>query len=132
MFYEDYDVMDGKTIRVFANRENIDLVECDEGNLAEADDEIVVEKRFSQVNDISVGDIIQIAGNEFKVTGIGTSPDYNALSRRCQIQLSTARCLEQYSLQRVHMINFMQQARVLRQRHIFMRSDLRARPHVMM
>lgn len=79
MFYEDYDVMDGKTIRVFANRENIDLVECDEGNLAEADDEIVVEKRFSQVNDISVGDIIQIAGNEFKVTGIGTSPDYNAL-----------------------------------------------------
>lgn len=79
MFYEDYDVMDSKTIRVFANRENIDLVECDEGNLAEADDEIVVEKRFSQVNDISVGDTIQIAGNEFKVTGIGTSPDYNAL-----------------------------------------------------
>lgn len=79
MFYEDYEVMDGKTLRVFANRENIDLVECDEGNLAEADDEIVVEKRFSQVNDISVGDIIQIAGNEFKVTGIGISPDYNAL-----------------------------------------------------
>lgn len=79
MFYEDYDVMDGKTIRVFANRENIDLVECDEGSLAEADDEIVVEKRFSQVNDISVGDTIQIAGNKFKVTGIGTSPDYNAL-----------------------------------------------------
>lgn len=79
MFYEDYEVMDGKTLRVFANRENIDLVECDEGNPAEADDEIVVEKRFSQVNGISVGDIIQIAGNEFKVTGIGTSPDYNAL-----------------------------------------------------
>ena len=79
MFYEDYDVMGGKTLRVFANRENIDLVECDEGRLAENDDEIVVEKRFSQVNDVSVGDTIQIAGNDFKVTGIGTSPDYNAL-----------------------------------------------------
>lgn len=79
MFYEDYEVMDGKTLRVFANRENIDLVECDEGNLAEADDEIVVEKRFSQVNEVSIGDTIQIAGNDFKVTGIGTSPDYNAL-----------------------------------------------------
>lgn len=79
MFYEDYDVMDGKTLRVFTNRKNIDLVECDEGRLAEADDEIVVEKRFSQVNDVSVGDTIQIAGNDFKVTGIGTSPDYNAL-----------------------------------------------------
>lgn len=79
MFYEDYDVMDGKTLRVFANRKNIDLVECDEGRLAESDDEIVVEKRFSQVNDVSVGDTIQIAGNDFKVTGIGTSPDYNAL-----------------------------------------------------
>lgn len=71
--------MDGKTLRVFTNRKNIDLVECDEGRLAEADDEIVVEKRFSQVNDVSVGDTIQIAGNDFKVTGIGTSPDYNAL-----------------------------------------------------
>ena len=79
MFYEDYDVMDGKTLRVFTNRKNIDFVECDEGRLAEADDEIVVEKRFSQVNDVSVGDTIQIAGNDFKVTGIGTSPDYNAL-----------------------------------------------------
>ena len=79
MFYEDYDVMDGKTLRVFANRKNIDLVECDEGRLAENDDEIVVEKKFSQVNEVSVGDTIQIAGNDFKVTGIGTSPDYNAL-----------------------------------------------------
>lgn len=79
MFYEDYDVMDGKTLRVFTNRKNIDLEECDEGRLAEADDEIVVEKRFSQVNDVSVGDTIQIAGNDFKVTGIGTSPDYNAI-----------------------------------------------------
>ena len=79
MFYEDYDVVDGKTLRVFANRKNIDLVECDEGRLAENDDEIVVEKRFSQVNEVSVGDTIQIAGNDFKVTGIGTSPDYNAL-----------------------------------------------------
>ena len=79
MFYEDYDVMDGKTLRVFTNRKNIDLVECDEGRLAENDDEIVVEKRFSQVNEVSVGDTIQIAGNDFKVTGIGTSPDYNAL-----------------------------------------------------
>lgn len=79
MFYEDYDVMDGKTLRVFSNRKNIDLVECDEGRLAENDDEIVVEKRFSQVNEVSIGDTIQIAGNDFKVTGIGTSPDYNAL-----------------------------------------------------
>ncbi|MFR5028018.1 MAG: hypothetical protein ACLTDF_03895 [Coprococcus sp.] len=85
MFYEDYDVMDGKTLRVFTNRKNIDLVECDEGRLAEADDEIVVEKRFSQVNDVSVGDTIQIAGNDFKVTGIGTSLITMLFSRRCQI-----------------------------------------------
>ena len=85
MFYEDYDVMDGKTLRVFTNRKNIDLVECDEGRLAEADDEIVVEKRFSQVNDVSVGDTIQIAGNDFKVTGIGTSPDYNALFKEMSV-----------------------------------------------
>ncbi len=84
MFYEDYTITQGdsdqaKVVRVFANRENIDLVACDEGRTPQADDEIVVEKRFCEVNDIHTGDTIEIAGHTFTVTGIGTSPDYNAL-----------------------------------------------------
>lgn len=79
MFYEDYTVDSGKVVRVFANRERIDLAECDEGRLAEAENEIAVEKRFSEENGIQVGDTITLADHAFTVTGIVTSPDYNAL-----------------------------------------------------
>ena len=79
MFYEDYTIENDRVVRVFANRKAIDLVECDEGRLAENEDEIVVEKRYSEENDIKPGDIVTIAGHDFTVTGIGTSPDYNGL-----------------------------------------------------
>lgn len=79
MFYEDYTVDSGKVVRVFANRERIDLAECDEGRLAEAENEIAVEKRFSEENGIQVGDTLTLADHAFTVTGIVTSPDYNAL-----------------------------------------------------
>lgn len=78
MFYDDYTVQSDKIVRVFANRKKIDLVECDKGRLAKKADEIVVEKRYSEENDIQLNDTIMIAGHTFTVTGIGTSPDYNA------------------------------------------------------
>ena len=79
MFYEDYNIDEEKVLRVFARRNFIDLVECDEGRLAENVDEIVVEKRYSEENRIQIGDVITIADHTFTVTGIGTSPDYNGM-----------------------------------------------------
>lgn len=78
MFYEDYAISEGKIVRVFANRRQINLAECDTGRLAQTADEIAVEKRFSEVNGIQAGDTLTIAGHVFTVTGIVTSPDYNA------------------------------------------------------
>ncbi len=77
MFYEDYAVDQGQIVRVFANRRQIDLIECDTGHVAEADDEVVVEKRFAEENQIQTGDSLTIAGHTFTITGIGTTPDYN-------------------------------------------------------
>ena len=78
MFYEDYAIGEGKVVRVFANRRQINLAECDTGRLAQTADEIAVEKRFSEVNGIQAGDTLTIADHVFTVTGIVTSPDYNA------------------------------------------------------
>lgn len=78
MFYEDYTIGDGEVVRVFANREQIDLAECDTGRFAQNADEIAVEKRFSVENGIQTGDTLTIADRTFTVTGIATSPDYNA------------------------------------------------------
>ena len=74
----DLTLDDGSVIRVFENRQLIDTVVLDCGTAAQAADEIVLEKRYCEEHDISVGDIIYTCGMELKVTGIGSSVDYDA------------------------------------------------------
>ena len=52
-FYIDVKLDNGDTLRVFQNRENINLIELDEGQLASTNNEIVIEKRYSEENNIS-------------------------------------------------------------------------------
>lgn len=75
-----YDMIldDGSVIRVFKNRELIDTLTIDEGRLASGENEIVLEKRYCEVHDISVGSVLSIGGEEFIVTGIGSTVDYDA------------------------------------------------------
>lgn len=77
MFFMDYSYKDSKTLRVFANREQINTVALKEGTLPVAEDEIVIERRFAEVNEIIPGDKIDLGGRSFMVSGIGTVPDYD-------------------------------------------------------
>lgn len=77
MFFMDYSYEDSKTLRVFANREQINTVALKEGTLPVAEDEIVIERRFAEVNEIVPGDRIELGGRSFTVSGIGTVPDYD-------------------------------------------------------
>ena len=77
-FYYDVRSEDNSIIRVFRNRKMIDLIECDEGRLAEKPGEAVLEKRFCEVNGFSVGDSINLGGESCIITGIGTVPDYES------------------------------------------------------
>lgn len=47
-FYLDYEVEDESTIRVFQNREKINLIEVVEGRSAEAELEVVLERRYAE------------------------------------------------------------------------------------
>ena len=76
--YLDFSQGKKGTLRVFKNRENIDLVELDDGNLAKKAGEVVLEKRYCEENEIHVGDKIKIAGTSYQVVGIGSTPDYDA------------------------------------------------------
>lgn len=78
MFSFDVDTDGGSVLRIFKVREKIDLIDADEGTLPRGSGEIFLEKRYCEEHDISVGDTVDIGGNEFKVTGIGTAPDYDA------------------------------------------------------
>ncbi len=73
---------DDSVLRVFKNREKVDLVTLDRGQQAESDNEIVLEKRYCEEHEINVDDTVKLAGKAFTVTGIGSSVDYDAPLRK--------------------------------------------------
>jgi len=87
----DIDMEDGSVLRIFKNREKIDRVVLDvygvnnkisrygtDPRPAETANEVVLEKRYCEEHDISVGDSIKIGKEDYLVTGIGSSVDYDA------------------------------------------------------
>lgn len=79
-FYLDYSMEDDSILRVFSERNDIDLPQADFGKLPQKTGEIFLEKRFCEEHGISVNDEISVGGHRFVVCGIGTSPDYETPS----------------------------------------------------
>lgn len=77
-FYLDFAMEDESTLRVFANREEIDLYVAVEGRMAETDHEVALERRYCDEHDIRIGDTVIIDGRPLQVVGIGCTPDYDA------------------------------------------------------
>lgn len=80
-FSFDVDLEDGSVLRIFKNRENIDIVSVEQGVPAKKIGEICLEKRYCEENNISVGDTVKIGGNTLTVTGIGSALDYDATTK---------------------------------------------------
>jgi len=78
MFSFDAESVNGSVLRVFKNRENINLIMLDSGRLAGSINEAVIEKNYAAVNDIKTGDTISVSGTDITITGIGSVPDYDA------------------------------------------------------
>lgn len=81
MFYLDF-AKQKETIRVFQNRQKINLVALREGRLAEKENEIVLERRYAEEHQYTVGSQIMLGKIKFQVTGIATTPDYDAPLRK--------------------------------------------------
>ncbi len=75
-FYLDY-VKGEATVRIFKVRDRINKIECVKGKEPASDGEIVIEKRYAAENGLKVGDKFEIAGTEYKISGIGVVPDYD-------------------------------------------------------
>ena len=82
MFYADYEINEEQTLRVFKIREHINKIALVEGNLPANDNEAVIERRFAEVNNVTVGSVIKIGDKEFTVSGIGAVPDYNSVIKK--------------------------------------------------
>lgn len=77
-FYLDYELADGSTLRMFKDREKINLVAVDQGKEPEKADELVLEKRYAEEHGLGVDDTIVIGGYDMRICGLGCSPDYDA------------------------------------------------------
>ena len=91
MFFADYSVGENKVLRVFKVRENINKISLIDGRLPEKDDEAVIERRYSDVNEVKTGDKITVGKKEFTVTGIGATPDYNTIVKKVSDSVSDSR-----------------------------------------
>lgn len=77
-FYLDFRQKDGSKLRIFKNRKKVDKINLDQGRLAKNESEVVVEKRYALEHNLKIGSKITIDGDSYKVTGIGSVPDYDA------------------------------------------------------
>ena len=77
-FYLDFKEEDQSVLRVFSNREKVNRIDLDYGKLAQKRNEIVLEKRYCEEHHLKTGDSITMAGKQYKITGIGSVPDYDA------------------------------------------------------
>ncbi|MBQ5338291.1 MAG: FtsX-like permease family protein [Oscillospiraceae bacterium] len=77
MFSLDLKTDEHATLRLFANRNKIDLIQLDEGTLAAKNGEAVVEKGYADAHRIHIGDMLTAGGTDFRITGIGSVPDYD-------------------------------------------------------
>ncbi len=78
MFSADMKMADGSTLRLMKVREEINLIHLDNGELPLKTGEAVIEKRYSEEHEISIGDSVEIGGVTLTVTGIGTVPEYDS------------------------------------------------------
>lgn len=78
MFYLDFTADEDSVLRIFENRRSLNLTALDTGRLAQNMGEAVLEKRYAREHSLEVGDTVEIGGQELKVVGVGSVPDYDA------------------------------------------------------
>lgn len=76
MYYLDFKLGKGNTLRAFVVREKINKNQIDEGSLPETDNQVVLEKHYAEANAYKVGDVIEIADMNFTISGVGSTADY--------------------------------------------------------
>ena len=76
MFSADYTLDDDSTVRLYKNRHTINKLKMVEGNPAQTDEELAIERRYAEEHALSVGDTITVAGKTFTISGIAVTSDY--------------------------------------------------------
>ena len=83
--YDNYYIEKGSgrenTLRIFRDREQVNLLCLMEGQAPQNPGEMVLDRMYADNNGIAVGDSVRFGMEEYKVTGLVAFPDYSALFR---------------------------------------------------
>lgn len=80
-FFKELEYKKDKTIRVFENREHINLPGIFEGKLPDKENEIAIDRCFAEQNKLKTGDEIQWKEKKFVISGLVALPDYSCLQK---------------------------------------------------
>lgn len=78
-FYSEQDLSDDTMIRIYKNREKVDIATVYEGRLPNNKHEIALDRLFAEKNDYKVGETIHLNGEDIKIVGFIAVPDYTSL-----------------------------------------------------
>jgi len=78
-FYLEQDLTNVSTMRIFANRDQVNLACLMEGEFPKAANEIAIDRMYADNNKISIGDTLKSDIRSWKVTGFIALPDYSCL-----------------------------------------------------
>lgn len=80
MNYKEEDINNlGKTLRIYKDRDEVNLVCLMSGEMPKNENEIALDRMFAENNDINVGDSVTVKDREYTVSGFIALPDYSAL-----------------------------------------------------
>ncbi len=68
-----------RTLRTYTYRTKVDLAAYCEGEVPKADDEVGIDRVFATNNNLVVGDTVKLCGRTYRIVGIMTQPDSQAL-----------------------------------------------------
>lgn len=77
-FYMDYRVEES-TLRIYKNREQMNLFSAAEGKNTADKGEILLEQHYAQAHGLKPGDELVVGNLKLKIAGIGSTPDYDAV-----------------------------------------------------
>ena len=80
-FYLEQDLTNGSTMRIFANRDQVNLACLMEGEFPKAANEIAIDRMYADNNSLEIGDTLESVDGKYswKITGYVALPDYSCL-----------------------------------------------------
>ncbi len=81
-FYSQQDESDDTKVRVYKNRDEVNIASLHEGRLANKENEIALDRLFAEKNGYKIGKTIKLDNKNLKVVGIISLPDYSSLMEK--------------------------------------------------